>query len=87
MRRVDSRQLAFVFADSPKGGGQAKASDVSEAKAWLLLRANAKETSESAAGAGETDRLLDRPPADSCRCSPVRCQPEEPDVRSTSPVL
>ncbi len=60
MTRAGSHQLAFAFADSPQGGGRAEASDVSEAKAWLLLRANGKEVYEPAARAGETSRLLER---------------------------
>ena len=46
MRRVGSGQLPFAFADSPQGGKIAEASDVSEAKAWLLLIANDKEAKE-----------------------------------------
>ena len=58
MTRAGSHQLAFAFADSPQGGGRAEASDVSEAKACLLLRANGKEVHEPAARAGEASRLL-----------------------------
>ena len=37
MRRVGSGQLSFAFADSSQGGDHAEVSDVSKAKAWLLL--------------------------------------------------
>ena len=47
MRRAESRQLSFVFGDSPKGGEQVEVSDVSEAKACLLLIASDKETTDS----------------------------------------
>ena len=59
MRRAESRQLSFAFADSPQGGRQVEESDVSESKAWLLLIANDKETRDSAAQAGEGDRSPD----------------------------
>ena len=51
MKRAESHQLSFVFADSPQGSEQAKFSDVSEAKAWLLHTANDKEVTESVARA------------------------------------
>ena len=51
MKRAESHQLSFVFADSPQGSEQAKSSDVSEAKAWLLHTANDKEVTESVARA------------------------------------
>jgi group II intron reverse transcriptase/maturase len=60
LRRVGSSQLRFAFADSPQGGGPAASSDVTEAKRWLLLRADTKEANDPAAGAGETAHLLER---------------------------
>lgn len=64
MRRSVSGQLSFVFADNPgSGSGQAEASDVSEAKVWLLHRADDKAASETDTQADEplsTDCLLDR---------------------------
>lgn len=47
MRRSVPGQLSFVFADNPQRGGNAKAADVSAAKAWLLHTANDKEASET----------------------------------------
>ncbi len=58
MRRVEPHQLSFVFADNPKGSGDAAASDVSEVKAWLLLKANDKEEGGSAAQAEGGSQLL-----------------------------
>jgi group II intron reverse transcriptase/maturase len=49
-----------VFADSPQGGGSADAPDVTEAKRWLLRRADDKEVHDPAAGAGEIAHLLER---------------------------
>jgi group II intron reverse transcriptase/maturase len=63
LRRAESRQLSFAFADSPQGGEQGEASDVSEAKDWLLLIANGKKTTDSAARADEGEQnfcLLER---------------------------
>lgn len=58
MRRVEPHQLSFAFADSPKGSGHSAASDVSEAKAWLLLRASDKEAEGSTAQADGGRHLL-----------------------------
>ena len=60
MRRAGQRQLAFAFADSPQGGGQAESLGVPEGKAWLLLIANGKEVSGPVARADDTGRLLER---------------------------
>ncbi|NQY92498.1 MAG: group II intron reverse transcriptase/maturase [Deltaproteobacteria bacterium] len=51
MKRAESRQLSFGFADSPQGSGKAKSSDVSEAEARLLHIASDKGVVESAARA------------------------------------
>jgi len=58
LRRVEPHQLSFVFADNPKGSGDAATSDVSEVKAWLLLKANDKEEGGSAAQAEGESQLL-----------------------------
>ncbi len=73
MRSAGRRQLAFVFADSPQGGGPAESSDVSEVKRWLLHIANAKEAYEPATGATGLGRT-----AHAVRG--MRHRPEEPDV-------
>ena len=52
MKRAESHQLSFVFADSPQGSEQAKSSDVSESEARLLHIASDNEVVESAARAG-----------------------------------
>ena len=59
MRRADSSQLSFVFADSPplrlgrSGGKSDAAADAPASAAWLLHTANGKAASESAARAEE----------------------------------
>ena len=58
MRRVEPRQLSFAFADNPQGSGGAAASDASEVKAWLLLRASDKEDRGSTAQADGGCHLL-----------------------------
>lgn len=61
MSSAESRQLTFVFADSPHGGKGDEASDVSEGKAFLLHIASVKETSDSATRAiDDSSRLLER---------------------------
>ena len=72
MRRSVSGQLSFVFADNPSegssvsaelGSGHTEASDASEAKAWLLHKADGKAASETDAQTDEpssTGCLLDR---------------------------
>jgi len=59
LRSVGSGQLRFAFADSPRGGGPTDPPDVSGGKAWLLRIANSKRVEDPAAGAGETDHLLE----------------------------
>lgn len=61
MLSAESRQLAFVFADSPPGGKGAEPSDVSEGKAFLLHTASGKEANDSVARADDdSSRLLER---------------------------
>ena len=47
MLSVESRQLTFVFADSPRGGEDDRPSDVSVGKSYLLLIADVKEVDNS----------------------------------------
>ena len=61
MLSAESRQLTFVFADSPPGGKGERTPDVSEGKAFLLHRASVKEANDSVARAGDhPGRLLER---------------------------
>jgi group II intron reverse transcriptase/maturase len=55
-----SRQLTFVFADSPQGGKEVEPSDESVGKAHLLRIAKGMPTSDLSAPATETDQLLKR---------------------------
>jgi hypothetical protein len=55
-----SRQLTFVFADSPQGGKEAGPPDVSHGKALLLHITKGKATSGLIAPAADTDRLLEQ---------------------------
>ena len=60
MLSSESRQLAFVFADSPSGGEDDRASDVSVGKSFLLLIANVKEANETDTRTpDQVDRLSD----------------------------
>jgi RNA-directed DNA polymerase len=55
-----SRQLTFVFADSPQGGKGARRTDESVGKAYLLHRAESMPTSDLIAPAADTSRLLEQ---------------------------
>ena len=55
-----SRQLAFVFADSPQGSKGAGPTDVSDGRAFLLHITKGKATSDLIAPAADTDRLLEQ---------------------------
>ena len=59
MRRTGHRQLGFVFADSPQGGGVGRNSDASENRPWLLHTAKRKTMAGSATRAADPDRLLE----------------------------
>lgn len=59
MRKRGPRQLSFVFADSPSGGGKDEPSDASERRSFLLHKARSKKTSGPTAGAADTSRLLE----------------------------
>jgi RNA-directed DNA polymerase len=60
LRSMRSRQLTFVFADSPQGGKEVEPSDESVGKAHLLRIAKGMPTSDLSAPATETDQLLKR---------------------------
>ena len=59
MRRTPRRQLSFVFADSPDGGGSDGLPDVSERRAFLLHIAKRKTTTRGVACTVDTSRLLE----------------------------
>ena len=59
MRKEGPRQLSFVFADSPSGGGRDERSDASELRSFLLHKAKRKKTSGPNASAADTSRLLE----------------------------
>jgi RNA-directed DNA polymerase len=59
LRRTVPRQLSFAFADSPQGGGEASASDASEARAFLLHTAKLKSAQRPVAGAPASGGLLE----------------------------
>jgi len=54
-----SRQLKFVFAASPQGGGESGPSDVSAGRDFLLHRANIKTANDLGASAADASRLLE----------------------------
>jgi RNA-directed DNA polymerase len=59
LRKKGPRQLSFVFADSPSGGGKDERSDASELRSFLLHKAKRKTTSGPNASAADTRRLLE----------------------------
>jgi len=59
LRKEGPRQLSFVFADSPSGGGRDERSDASELRSFLLHKAKRKKTSGPNASAADTRRLLE----------------------------
>jgi RNA-directed DNA polymerase len=59
LRRTGHRQLNFVFADSPAGGGSDGPSDASERRAFLLHTAKSKTAARTVAWATDTRRLLE----------------------------
>lgn len=59
MRRTGHRQLSFVLADSPDGGGSDGLPDASERRAFLLQRAKRKRSARAVAWATDTSRLLE----------------------------
>jgi len=54
-----SRQLKFVFAASPPGGGESGPADASAGRDFLLHTANRKTASDLGASAADTSRLLE----------------------------
>jgi len=54
-----SRQLKFVFAASPQGGGKSRPSDASAGRDFLLHTANRKTASDLSASAADASRLLE----------------------------
>ncbi len=60
MKSASKRQLNFVFADSPMGGGDDRSSDVSEGTAWLLQRAKDRQAQDLATGGDMGSALLER---------------------------
>ena len=54
-----SRQLKFVFAASPQGGGESRPSDASGGRDFLLHTANRRTASDLVASAADASRLLD----------------------------
>ena len=60
MKSMRSRQLTFVFADSPRGGKGARPTDEFAGKAYLLHRAKGMPTSDLIAPAADTSRLLEQ---------------------------
>ena len=59
MRKKGPRQLSFVFADSPSGGGKDERSDASEQRSFLLQKAKRRKASGPNASAADTSRLLE----------------------------
>ncbi len=59
MRRTGHRQLSFVLADSPEGGGSEGPPDASERRAFLLQRAKRKRSARTVAWAADPGRLLE----------------------------
>jgi len=59
LKSSSPRQLTFVFADSPSGGGADQNADESAGRAFLLHQAEIKETIAEDAWADDPCRLLD----------------------------
>ena len=60
MRSTESRQLPFVFAASPSGGGETQLEDGSPGRDFLLRIAKARDAKDSVAPAPEECSLLER---------------------------
>ena len=80
MSKVEHRQLTFALAASPQGDGRAASSDESLGQAWLLLRAEVKEGSVSAAWTVDSGRLLQVSFKQPLLFGRARQRLEEPDV-------
>ena len=73
MLSVESRQLTFVFADSPIAGEDNGPSDVSVGKSYLLLIADVKKADHSTTPTADpVDRLLGGFLSDNNVC--LRCE-------------
>ena len=59
MRRVEPRQLTFVFADSPEGGKGSRKRDESRGRPYLLHIAKATNATSSATTESKPERLLE----------------------------
>lgn len=60
MRSTESRQLPFVFAESPQGGREAEPKDGSEGRDFLLRIAKARDAKDFVAPATDGCSLLER---------------------------
>ena len=60
MKSAESRQLTFVFADSPSGSKDDPSVDVSTGRSYLLHQAEVKEANDSVARTADTSRLLEQ---------------------------
>jgi hypothetical protein len=60
LKSSESRQLTFVFAANPRGGGDDHNADESAGRLFLLYQANVKETIDPDAGADDASCLLER---------------------------
>ena len=59
MRRVEPRQLTFVFADSPEGGKGSRKRDESRGRPYLLHIAKAMTATSSTTTESKPERLLE----------------------------
>ena len=59
MRRVEPRQLTFVFADSPEGGKGSRKRDESRGRPYLLNIAKAMTATSSTTTESKPERLLE----------------------------
>lgn len=59
LRRRKHRQLLMAFADSPQGGGDARPSDVSEGRSFLLHTVKSERVEVSGTGTDDRGRLLE----------------------------
>ena len=78
MRRTDSGQLAFAFADSPQGGKGARPSDASGGKAFLLHTAKSTKAQEFVAPAADVNRLLEKVASPPNLASALLSEPSSP---------
>ena len=60
MKRTRDRQLPFAFADSPQGGKDGSARDVSRGRAYLLLTAQGMTPPDLVASEAKGEKLTER---------------------------